>query len=69
MDKPLKKNDVVNIVFPTCGYLGIILQELKFGLVKVKIPGYGWADISLSRCTRATAKEQKEYFKEVLKYG
>ncbi len=69
MDETFKKNDVVNITFPSCNYLGIILRELKFGLVKVYVPGYGWADISSSRCSHATTKERKEYFKEVLTYG
>lgn len=69
MDETLKKNDVVNITFPSCYYLGTILREHELGLVRVKIPGYGWADISLSRCKHATMKERKQYFKEVLKYG
>lgn len=69
MDESFKKGDVVNIAFPACDYLGTILRKQKFDIVKVKIPGYGWADLSLSRCSHATAKQRKEYFKEVLKYG
>ena len=69
MDELFKKGDIVNRAFPACDYLGIILQEPERGVVKVKIPDYGWADLSLSRCSHATTKERKEYFKDVLKYG
>ena len=69
-DLPIRVGDIVNIAFPACDYLGIILQEHEYpGIVKIKIPGYGWADLSSSRCSHATTKERKEYFKDVLKYG